>query len=338
MGCLKIRILIGVLSVLLIGASEAMGATVVRKVVIAHSVMTADTVPAWIAKEQRFFEKHGLAAELVAVRGTPILVSGLVTGYIHMGYTGGTGVIGGVAGGADLKTVATFFSKPALRVVARTDITRTEDLRGKRLGVQSIGGANWMMSTLALEQVGLEPQRDKIQVLGIGGGPLRAQALEAGSIDFTIFTNVSLVNRLKDKGFRLLADLPPVPFASLGVVVERGYRDSHGDVIESVLKALVEAVAFAVSPRNKRLTVDVLAKRLKVSATSAEEGYEEFVQGVALKPYTLMEGLKNIQRLMAVHNPQVAKVELRDVVDNSFIQKLDESGFLNRLHSTYGGR
>ena len=51
-----------------------------------------------------------------------------------------------------------------------------------------------------------------------------------------------------------------------------------------------------------------------------------------------MDGLKNIQRLMALHNLEAGKIELRDVVDNSFIEKLDHSGFLDRLQSIYGVR
>lgn len=338
MSCFKIRNLVGVLFVILIGASQATGAVAGRKIVIAHGVMTANALPLWIAREQQFFDKYGLMAETVVVRGTPLVIAGLVSGDVQLGYTGGTGVIGGVAGGVDLKTVATFFNTEALRIITRPDIKRSEDLRGKRLGVQSVGGANWMMSMLALEQIGLTPERDKIQVINVGGTPSRAQALEAGSIDFTVLTDASFVNRLTRRGFRLHGDFPPVPFTSLGVVVGKSYRERHGDVIESALKALVEAVAFAVLPRNKDVTIGVLAKWLKISAASAEASYEEFVKEVERKPYTVMDGLKNIQRLMAVHNPEAGKIELRDLVDNSFIEKLDRSGFLDRLQSIYGVR
>lgn len=336
MSWLKIRNLVGVLFVLVTGVSGATAATVGRKVVIAYGVMTAEVLPLWLAKEERFFEKHGLEAELVLTKGAPTVISGLVSGDIHMGYTGGTGVVGGVAAGAGLKIVATFLNRQILRLIVRPEIKKVEDLRGGRLGVQTVGGANWMMSMFALEQLGLEPRRDNIRVLNSGGSPLRAQALEAGSIDFAVFSDVSFPRMLKQKGFPLLAELRPMPFTSLGVVVERGYIQRQGEVVESTLKALTEGVAFALSPERKAATIQLMMKGLKIGSGAAEESYSEFLRTTERKPYTLIEGLQNIHRLMKLHNPQVTKIDVRQMVDDSFVQKLDDSGFLDRLYSTYG--
>jgi len=324
-----------VLLVLMFGISEAMAAAGARKVVIAHPG-AAGVLPLWIANEQKFFAKHGLEADLVLVRGTSIAISGLVSGDIHMGYTGGTGVVGAAAGGADLKVVATFFNKSILRVVARPQIEKTEDLRGKRLGVQSIGGAGWMQAMLALEQLGLDPRRDNITVLSGGTDVVRIQALEAGSIDFAVFSDVSFARMLNEKGFRILAELPPTPFASMGIVVTRGYIQRQGDVIENALKALAEGAAFALSPDRKGSTIELMTKRFNIRSEAAEERYRELPRLLERKPYTSIESMQNIQRLMKLHNPQLAKIDVHGLVDNSIIQKLDQSGFLDRLHTAYG--
>jgi hypothetical protein len=55
-------------------------------------------------------------------------------------------------------------------------------LKGKRLGVQSIGGGVWSMAMLALEHLGLESTRDKLTVMIIGDSPILAQSLESGGI------------------------------------------------------------------------------------------------------------------------------------------------------------
>jgi NitT/TauT family transport system substrate-binding protein len=157
-----------VLLVLLFAISEARAAGSTRQIIIAHGPMNSSVLPLWIAKEQKFFDKYGLEAQLVVVKGTPTVISGLLSGDIDIGYTGGTGVVGAAAGGADLKVVASFFNSTILRVVAQPKIEKTEDLKGKRLGVQSIGGTSWMQAMLALEQLGLDPSRDKISVLSSG--------------------------------------------------------------------------------------------------------------------------------------------------------------------------
>jgi len=331
-----VKLAIWVLLALLFTSFEATAASAARKVVIAHGPVSGSVLPLWIAKEQKIFEKHGLEAQLVVVRGTPIVISGLVSGDIHMGYTGGTGVIGAAPGGADIKVVASFFNKAFLRIVTRSEIEKTGDLKSKRLGVQSIGGASWMQSMLALEKLGLDPRRDNISVLNSGTNVVRVQALEAKSIDFTVFSDGSFVSMLKRKGFRVLAELPQIPFASLGIAVTRNYIQRYGDVLGSALKSLAEGAAFALSPERKGLTIDLIMKRLNVASDAAEETYRELPRVLEHKPYTSIESMQNIQRLMKLHNPEVAKIDVQELVDNSIIQKLDQTGFLAALHAAYG--
>jgi NitT/TauT family transport system substrate-binding protein len=318
------------------GFFEVAPAAGAGKVIIAQSAVVTEVLPLWIAKEQKFFDKYGLQAEVVLVKGTSMVTAALLSGDVQMGNIGGVGVIGAAAGGADLKVVASFYNKPILRVVARPEIEKTEDLKGKRLGVQSIGGAGWIQAILALEQLGLDPSRDDIRVLQTGASPVRVQALEAKSIDFTVFSEMSFVLMLKQRGFRLLAEIPPVPVAGLGITVDRGYIQRHGDVLENALKALAEGIAFALSPERKSLTIELMMKYLNVGSEAAEESYKELPRTLERKPYVSLEGMQNIQRLMKLHNARVAKIDVRELVDNSILQKLDQSGFLDRLHATYG--
>jgi hypothetical protein len=53
---------------------------------------------------------------------------------------------------------------------------------------------------------------------------------------------------------------------------------------------------------------------------------------MSLKPYPSVDGLRNIQRLTKSQNPKIAEVKVEDLVDNRFVRKLDESGFLERLN------
>jgi len=46
--------------------------------------------------------------------------------------------------------------------------------------------------------------------------------------------------------------------------------------------------------------------------------------------------MRNIQRLMARHNPKVAGVRVEELIDARFIRKLDESGFIEKMSAAYG--
>lgn len=64
-------------------------------------------------------------------------------------------------------------------------------------------------------------------------------------------------------------------------------------------------------------------------------GYQDIINGVERKPYPVIEGLRNIQRLMRIHNPALDKVKVEDMIDDRILRRLDESGFIDQLAKTY---
>jgi ABC-type nitrate/sulfonate/bicarbonate transport system substrate-binding protein len=103
---------------LLLSSGDAFSAAAPVKVVIAYAAMNARLVPLWAAEEKGFFNKYGVDAQLVFVRGAPTLNAAMVSGDIQMGYTGGTAVLGAAVGGADLKILAVFTNRVTYDLVA----------------------------------------------------------------------------------------------------------------------------------------------------------------------------------------------------------------------------
>ena len=50
------------------------------------------------------------------------------------------------------------------------------------------------------------------------------------------------------------------------------------------------------------------------------------------RAYPQLDGLRNIQRIMATLNPKVKGVRVEDLIDTRFIRKLHESGFIDPLY------
>lgn len=48
-----------------------------------------------------------------------------------------------------------------------------------------------------------------------------------------------------------------------------------------------------------------------------------------------LEGMLNIQHLMKLHNPKLEKVKAIELIDDRILRKLDESGFIERVYSSY---
>jgi NitT/TauT family transport system substrate-binding protein len=239
----------------------------------------------------------------------------------------------------DLKILAAFTNRVTYDVVARPGIKTPEELRGKKFGVQSIGGTVWMGAILALEHFGLDPDRDKVSLIAAGDQVVLAQALMVGTIDATALDGV-MSRTLREKGFTILAELSKLnlPITSVGIIARGSFIQKNPQAIENLLKALLEAEAFIFAPSNKAAVLNILKRYLRVGEQDAEEGYRDVLTGIDRKPYPTLAGLRNIQRLMKLRNPNVEKVKVEELVDDRFLKKLDESGFIDGLYKAHSGK
>jgi NitT/TauT family transport system substrate-binding protein len=308
------------------------------KITVGYAAISPRTLPLIIAQEQGLFAKHGIETRLVLIKGAPILVASLISGDIEIGYTGGTSVIGAAAQGTYLKILASVSSKLTHTIIANPSIKTAESLRGKRFGIQSIGGSTWMHTMLGLEYVGLDPKRDNVNLLVIGDSVLIGQSLEAGRIDAAVLDG-ALARRLRSKGFSVIADLQPasIPMLNQAIVVSQDYLQKRSETVEKILMTLVESLAFSLAPANKSIVIKTLMRRFQISdPVVGEEGYQDYLTSVERKPVPSLDALRNIRRLMALQNPKVANVKVEDLVDSRVIRKLDESGFIDRVGAAYG--
>ena len=314
------------------------GAAAAPKVVLAHGALNARIAPLWIAHEQKFFAKYGVDSAVILVRQIQIMVSGLGTGEIDIALTSGSTLLGAAAGGLDAKMVAALNAKVTYDLVAAPGIKTPKDLRGKRFGIQAFGGGLWMGAMLGLEYLGLDPQRDNINVLQIGDQSVIAQAIEAGSIDAAALDGV-FSRKLKQKGFTTLAEFSQanIPTVGLGLVVRNAFIREHQDALEGVLKGLSESVAFILSPKYKSTVLKTIMQHLRISdPATAEEGYQDLLTGLEKKPFPSIEGLRNTQRLLKPRNPKLETLKVEELIDDRIIRRLEENGFIGRLHATYG--
>src|SRR4051794_8638889 len=316
-------------------AAPTFGAAGPARVKISTASLTASTLTLWLAHEQGIFKKHGIDAQTIFVRGGPTMIGSLVADDMQMAFTTGVPFLGAAAQGGQFKMLTCISDKVSWKLIALPEIKKGDDLRGRRIGVQTIVGSTWMNSMLALEQLGLDPKRDHITFLPTGDPMTMARALEAGRIDAAVL-DPTTSKHLTGKGFSLLVDLykADVYFPGLGVGVTRSYLDRNGPVVESVVAALVESVAFVLQPANKTVVLRSMMKNMRTTDQAAvEEGYQDQMLTLNRKPYPSVEGLRNAQRLMALQNPKIASLKVEELVDARFVRKLDEGGFIDRLYA-----
>jgi|SRR5262245_21466353 len=102
------------------------------------------------------------------------------------------------------------------------------------------------------------------------------------------------------------------------------------------MKALIEGEHYVMAPSNRSRVIKTIMNRLKLAdPTIAEEGLADAVSEFDRRPYPSIEGLKNMQRLLATQNPRLADVNPATLMDLTLMRKLEENGFLAQLQSRY---
>ena len=306
------------------------------KVAIGYATISSASTTLWVAQDEKFFSKYGIDADLVFMPGAPTLIAAINSGALTIGYTGGTAILGAVAGGADFKVIAASQGRVLHDLVVRHDIKKAEDLRGKRIGVTSIGGTGWMAAMLVFEQLGLNPDKDKLIVSAFGDMRIIAKALEAGNLDGVLVTG-NLISQFKRSGYNVLGELEKVPMLGSAVVVKQSMITTQTELLRNVIRALTEAHAFVLSPAKRPAVLRVISKRLNITDPAiAEDGLNDLQKRVDKKLFPSLDGLRNIQRFLQTRNAKIGQIKLQDVIDDSLVRELDKSGYNDRVLAEYG--
>ena len=284
----------------------------------------------FVAKDMRFFEEQGLDAQIVQVRNAQVAVSALAANEAQFYTTSATGAsLGAMAGGLDLVFIAGIVNKLDGDFVVSSKIIAPTDLKGKLIGVQSIGGGVWTFTTLALDHWGLVPERDKIQFRILGDQSVMAQGLISGTVD-AVYLGYTFSKVVQRQGFHVLADLAKVdiPYQGIGVVARKSFLDQSPDIAERTLRAIAKSVAYFQEPANKQSAVGVLLKWLRLPRVEdAVAGYEAMRGLYSRRIFPTVEGVRNTVRILSRVDAKFGKLKAEDLVDERIVRKLEREGY-----------
>ncbi len=302
---------------------------------IAHGAFNEKVEALWIGVEQGFFRKHGVNVEVINIRSGPQTIAALASGEIQIAYTIPGTVLSAAAAGMDVAFFGGLVNRADGDFVVAPAIRSAEDLKGKRVGVQSIGGGVWSLAMLALEHLGLEPIRDKILMMVLGDQSVLTQAMATGRID-AAYLGYTFSTLLKEKGFRVLLDIgkAPIPYQGLALAARRLYLRENPLIVDAVLRGALESVAFIQQPARRDVVLKSLSKNLRLkSAQEAENGHEvlQWLYSLDIRPS--LKGIQNMQRLLAVTNPKVMGIKAEEVIDDTPVQRVEKTSFYRELVS-----
>lgn len=300
---------------------------------IAHGAFNEKVAVLWTGVEQGFFRKHGLNVEVINIRSGPLTMAALASGDIQVAYTIPGAVLSAAAGGMDVVFFGGIVNRVDGDLVVERSIRKPEDMRGKTIGVQSIGGGVWSHTMLSLEYLGLEPTRDKIIIRVVGDPTVQVQSLATGLIDGAWLT-YAFSSMMQEKGFRVLLDLgkAPIPYQGLALVTQRSFLTKNPQTVDSLLRGVLESVAFIQNPVHHEAVLKSLTKNLRLTnLREAESGYQllQWIYSFNIRPN--LKGVEKMHSLLSMTNPKLKGLKPDKVVDEAPAQRMEKTSFYRDL-------
>jgi NitT/TauT family transport system substrate-binding protein len=310
-------------------AARSPAATTPNPLLITIGSLSEREAVLFVAKDYGIFNKHGLDVRAVHVRNGAVALSALANGeaQFYMGAATGS-TLGAIANGLDAVFITSLIHKLEGTFVVIPGIKTPADLKGKNIGVTSLGGGVWMRSMLAFEHWGLEPQRDKITLRVVGDESLLAQAMPNKVIDGAYF-NYTFASVLERQGFRVLADLAKlnIPYQNTALLAQRRYLNSAQDSTERLLRALADTIGFVLDPKNKSLVLKSMAKGLRLAQVEdAVGGYERLGNMYQRRIFPNVDGIRSTIRFLGATNDKIRALKAEDLIDERFVKKLEQEG------------
>ena len=243
------------------------------KVVISYSSRSYAFLPAQVAVAKGFFKDENLEPLLIQMR-SQVTVPALVSGEVQFTLSFGN-IIGSAMQGMPFKILAVLTDKPLHSVVARPEIKTINDLRGRRIGTQRIGGSDHLAAEAILQAKGLDLKDVQFVTLG-GDEPVRVEILKKGLVDAICSVPPGPV-RLAREGYNILGGPKDLkigsPISALAVTDAR--LKSNREETKKVLRAVLRGLRFM--HERKEDTILIMSRWLNQTADVARDSYDSIL-------------------------------------------------------------
>jgi NitT/TauT family transport system substrate-binding protein len=278
-----------------------------------------------------FLAREGFTPTLLGGQGTAVAVQQLMSGAVSFVRMTAIDQYAAVAKGASLICVSTLYQGSNFHVISASDrpIASAEDLKGKTVGVVSVGGSTEQLLDIMLRAVGMTKADVSIKVVGNSPGVL--QFIRQGRIDCFI-NSVGVVVALQTAGEVIVnwptdryAPLPSQIYVTTRDLIEkkpatvvsflRALKASTGDMMQGDLKAIYQRAGndFDI-PGIRNLDELTALMRFTMANPWMSEGSENFLRNV---PALWRKADEEIQGAGIATVPQIEALYTNTFIDQA---------------------
>jgi ABC-type nitrate/sulfonate/bicarbonate transport system substrate-binding protein len=296
-----------------------------------HSAQVLSQSMPWIAQEAGLLKKYDLDFHLVFISSSPIATAATLGGDAEVQVTGAIGNVRAyVQGSTDLVFIGGIKNFMTHNILAKPEIRRPEDLKGKKIGVGRFGSNTHYFTIQALRRVGLDAAKD-VQTIQSGGGPETLAALVAGKVEAASLVAPGDAGAVS-QGFRIVvngAELR-IPYGATTLVTLRSVIAKRGPVLGRFMRAMAEAAKILHTDKN--FVYKVLGKYMRINDT-------KILDASYLSEIPALERRLEIQdAALQASLDEIAPVDARAkaikpgaLIDRRYLAEMEKSGFFDKL-------
>jgi NitT/TauT family transport system substrate-binding protein len=319
---MKPRILtVCMLSVFAVFTAPAAGQTPVR---INWTAVTGAQSGMFMAKQEGLFKKNGLDVELIHIPSSSRGIQAILAGEIAFSFMDGSNAAQASLKGANIALVAGATNRQVFSLMAKSDIKKITELKGKKIGITRIGSSTHTSALYALGSAGLKSA--DVQLLPLLEVPNIFTALAAGQIDAGVVSPPTNA-RAKKAGFVELMNIAKEgpEFVSVAVGTSRSYIKANEDIVRRVVRAYAEGIQ--IFQTNKAAALKMFQNQLKVKEVEIQEDtYNQFREYLEFPPYVSRKGMEAVLSDIAAADPAARGAKPEDFMDMRFVAELEKEG------------
>jgi len=301
---------------------------------VAACAITGGFIHLYAALDYALFDKYGMKTEFVSIRGSGVALAALAADEIQFLYCAADATIPGIAAGSDAKLIAAPLVGLPWVLLARKDIKRVEDLKGKSIAVTRPGDLTFRLARALLKKFNLSDAEVNIRTVGGTGQVEPFNAMRAGIAEAALVTP-PLDARGRRDGFNLvyrLNDLElPAVYSSLHANAKT-LRD-RATIAQRWVAVLAESIQFV--EKNPDKAKAAVSKALKLNdADALQSAYDAYAKLLVNRRLIVPE--QTVAGVIEVAREQGTNIRRKsgEIVDNRFAEDLGKSGFLKELWGT----
>jgi NitT/TauT family transport system substrate-binding protein len=251
-------------------------ASAAEKLRVGKAVAFAWTfTPLDVGIQMGIFAKHGIEVEASAFNGDAKLQQGLTSDSVDIGIGSGPGMAFMVKG-VPAKAVGVMAGVPrnmAVMVGYDSPIKTVDDLKGKKLGVTTVGSlTDWIGKRIGTQK-GWGPAG--ITTVPVGGMPPARAAIKTNQIDGYIGALEVGISLEEAKEWRVITSATPFVdhFITHVFFVREDVIAQRPQAVKAFLQGWQDTIAFMKA--NKVKTVEITSKVIQVAPSVIERAYDQ---------------------------------------------------------------